>query len=84
MTNKRSGKKGTAKKRAGKQTSKRPKRVKKASSAGKPGRPRSKRGPVNSIRKAGEKTWKALKSKTAHVMEGVKDRFSAEENTTDR
>ena len=83
MTNKRSGKKGTAKKRAG-QTSKRPKRVKKASSARKAGRPRSKRGPVNSIRMAGEKTWKALKSTTAHVMEGVKDRFSAEENTRDR
>ena len=86
MAKKRSGKKGIAKKRAGKQMGKRPKSAKRASGSSrrKTTRARSKRGALGSMRTAGEKTWEAIKSTTAHVVEGVKGRFSADENTSDR
>ena len=40
---------------------------------------RAARGGVKSVRQAGDKIWEALRSTTAHVVEGVKDRL-AEEN----
>jgi hypothetical protein len=33
------------------------------------------KGGINTVRQAGEKTWEALKSTTAHVVEGVRDRL---------
>jgi hypothetical protein len=39
---------------------------------------RAARGGIKTVRKAGEKTWEALKSTTAQVVEGVKDRFGEE------
>jgi hypothetical protein len=43
-------------------------------------RARSARGPLNSVRVAGEKTWEALKSTTAQMVEGVKGTFGTDEN----
>jgi hypothetical protein len=45
---------------------------------------RSARGPLTKVRTAGEKTWKALKSTTAQVVEGVKGTFGTDENANDR
>jgi hypothetical protein len=88
MAKKRAAKKATAKKRAGarpqakggrkslaKKTSSSKKRTKRARSA---------RGPMDSVRVAGEKTWKALKSTTAQMVEGMKDTFGSEENRNGR
>lgn len=36
---------------------------------------RAARGGMKTVRQAGEKTWEALKSTTAQVVEGVRDRF---------
>jgi hypothetical protein len=36
---------------------------------------RAAQGGINTVRQAGEKTWKALKSTTAQVVEGVRDRI---------
>jgi hypothetical protein len=47
-------------------------------------RGRSGRGPLNRVRAAGEKTWEALKSTTAQVVEGVKGTFGAEEHPNGR
>ncbi len=74
MAKKRTVKRAPAKKRTGaKLGSKRrtKSRVKKASRAKKT---------LKSVRVAGEKTWKALKSTTAHVVEGVKGTFGKDEN----
>jgi hypothetical protein len=45
---------------------------------------RSARGPLTTVRTAGEKTWKALKSTTAQVVEGVKGTFGTDENANGR
>jgi hypothetical protein len=45
---------------------------------------RSARGPLTTVRTAGEKTWKALKSTTAQVVEGVKGTFGTDENADGR
>lgn len=39
---------------------------------------RAARGGVKSVRQAGDKIWEALRSTTAHVVEGVKDRLAEE------
>jgi hypothetical protein len=36
---------------------------------------RAARGGIKTVRQAGEKTWEALRSTTAQVVEGVKDKF---------
>jgi hypothetical protein len=36
---------------------------------------RAARGGIDTVRQAGEKTWEALKSTTAQVVEGVRDRI---------
>jgi hypothetical protein len=78
MAKKRAGKKGTAKKRAGKQAAKRRKSTRKAAGPRKTTRVGSKRGPLGSMRRAGKKTWEALKSTTAQMVEGVKDTFTSD------
>jgi hypothetical protein len=47
---------------------------------------RAARGGIDTVRQAGEKTWEALKSTTAQVVGGVKDRLGDESdrNLTDR
>ena len=62
-------------KRRTKSTAKKASRSKK-----RPTRARSARRTLNSVRVAGEKTWEALKSTTAHVVEGVKGTFGKDEN----
>jgi hypothetical protein len=85
---KRSVKRATAKKRAGakpaskrrtKSTAKKASRTKKRTT-----RARSARSPLDSVRVAGEKTWEALKSTTAQMVEGVKGTFGGEENANGR
>lgn len=74
---KRSAKAATSKKRR--------KSTKKAgSSKKKSSRGRSARGPLTRVRAAGKKTWKALKSTTAHVVEGVKGTFGTEDSSDGR
>jgi hypothetical protein len=82
MAKKRTGKKGTAKKRAGTRATKRAKSGKKKTGTArkKSSRARSKPGPLGSMRVAGEKTWQALKSSTARMVEGVKDTFGTDES----
>lgn len=85
-TRKRTGKKRPAAKRSS--AKKRPvrkaatkrgskKRVSRATSLKRKARKglRVARGGINTVRQAGEKTWEALKSTTAQVVEGVKDRI---------
>jgi hypothetical protein len=88
MAKKRTVKRASAKKRAGaKLGSKRrtKSRAKKASGAKKrTTRGRSARGTLKRVRVAGEKTWKALKSTTAQMVEGVKGTFGAEESANGR
>lgn len=36
---------------------------------------RAAKGGIDTVRQAGEKTWEALKSTTAHVVEGVRERI---------
>ena len=36
---------------------------------------KSARNPIATVKQAGEKTWEALKSTTAQMVEGVRDRF---------
>jgi hypothetical protein len=79
-----SAKRSSAKKSAGgKASSKRP--TKKARSAvGKVKKRarkvvRAARGPINTVINAGGKTWKALKSTTAHMVEGVRGTFGGDE-----
>jgi hypothetical protein len=88
MAKKRTAKRASAKKRAGAKvgTKRRTKsRAKKAGSAKKrTTRARSARGTLKSVRVAGEKTWKALKSTTAQMVEGVKGTFGAEHSSNGR
>jgi hypothetical protein len=88
MAKKRAGKKATAKKRAGARppAKGRPKSsAKKASGSKKRAkRARASGGTMDSVRVAGEKTWKALKSTTAQMVEGVKETFGSEENRNGR
>jgi hypothetical protein len=88
MVKKRTAKRAPAKKRAGaRPASKRgtKRTTKKASSSKKKTtRARALRGPIARVRVAGEKTWKALKSTTAHVVEGVKGTFGTEESPDGR
>jgi hypothetical protein len=88
MAKKRTVKKASAKKRAGaKLGSKRrtKSRAKKASSSKKrTSRARAARRTLKSVRVAGEKTWKALKSTTAQMVEGVKGTFGAEQSANGR
>jgi hypothetical protein len=82
---KRTLKRATAKKRPrAKPPSKRRTKstAKKASS--KKRRARAARGPLGSVIVAGEKTWEALKSTTAQVVEGVKGTFTTEESSNGR
>lgn len=88
MAKKRTAKRATAKKRAGakpaskrrtKSTAKKARSPKKKST-----RARSARGPLSTVRVAGEKTWEALKSTTAQVVEGVKGTFGTEEHSNGR
>jgi hypothetical protein len=81
MAKKRTGKKVTAKKAAGKRTTKggKSRNKKVAAAPGRTNRSRSKRGPLGSMRVAGERTWKALKSSTSRMVEGVKDTFTSDE-----
>jgi hypothetical protein len=94
MAKKRTVKRASAKKRGGaklgskRRTKSRPKkasRAKKASSAKKrTTRARSARGTLKRVRVAGQKTWKALKSTTAQMVEGVKGTFGAEQSSNGR
>lgn len=88
MAKKRTVKRASAKKRAGaKLGSKRrtKSRAKKASGAKKrTTRARSARGTLKRVRVAGQKTWKALKSTTAQMVEGVKGTFGAKESANGR
>src|SRR5215210_7139964 len=69
-----SGRKGATVKSASKGRTSRS--VKKQSrSSKKTSRSRKVRGPLTTVRTAGEKTWKALKSTTAQVVEGVRGTF---------
>jgi DNA-binding protein HU-beta len=43
---------------------------------------RAARGPINRVMNAGGKTWKALKSTTAHMVEGVRDTFGGDESSS--
>jgi hypothetical protein len=88
MAKKRAAKKGTAKKRAGARSQAKGGRkssAKKASSSKKRAkRAGTAKGTIDSVRVAGEKTWKALKSTTAQMVEGVKETFGSEENRNGR
>jgi len=84
MAKKRTAKRASARKGAGakpgskrrsKSTAKKASRAKKGTT-----RARAARGTLKRVRVAGEKTWKALKSTTAHVVEGVKGTFGKDEN----
>jgi hypothetical protein len=91
-----SAKRTSAKKRAGKRASgskrataksaskRRTKSTAKKASGSKKRARRPARGPINTVRTAGEKTWDALKSTTAQVVEGVKGTFGSDENTKGR
>jgi hypothetical protein len=74
-TDRSSAKKRPVRKAATKRGSKR--RVSRATSLKRKARKglRAARGGIDTVRQAGEKTWKALKSTTAQVVEGVKDRI---------
>jgi hypothetical protein len=83
---KRAGKKGTrgkgsaGKKRSGAKSASRSRtraaaKKKGGSKKAAPKAPRAGRNPIKTVREAGEKTWEALKSTTAHVVEGVKGTF---------
>jgi hypothetical protein len=74
MAKKRSAKRASARKGAGAKPSSKRGTKKKTSRA------RSARKTLKRVRVAGEKTWKALKSTTAHVVEGVKGKFGTSEN----
>jgi hypothetical protein len=86
MPKKRTAKRATGRKRAGAKTAAKRRTkstAKKASGSKKRAtRRRSARGPLNTVRVAGEKTWEALKSTTAQVVEGVKGTFGTEEGTS--
>ena len=69
-TKKRAGRKSVSKSRT-KTTAKKITSLKKRARKGL----RAARRPLESVRDAGEKTWEALKSTTAQVVEGVKGRF---------
>ena len=77
MAKKRTAKRASAKragaKRRTKSTAKKPSRVKKRTS-----RARSARRTLKRVRIAGEKTWEALKSTTAQMVEGVKGTFGTD------
>ena len=83
MAKKRTAKRASAKragaKRRTKSTAKKPSRVKKRTS-----RARSARRTLKRVRIAGEKTWEALKSTTAQMVEGVKGTFGAEHSSNGR
>jgi hypothetical protein len=87
MAKKRTVKRASAKKRTGaKLGSKRrtKSRAKKASSAKKKTTRAAARRTLKRVRVAGEKTWKALKSTTAQMVEGVKGTFGAEQSSNGR
>ena len=77
MAKKRTAKRASAKragaKRRTKSTAKKPSRAKKRTS-----RARSARRTLKRVRVAGEKTWEALKSTTAQMVEGVKGTFGTD------
>jgi hypothetical protein len=83
MPKKRTGKRATAKGRTGaKAVSKGGKKRATKKTAGSRKRATAKRparGALDSVRVAGEKTWQALRSTTAQMVEGVKDTFGSEE-----
>jgi hypothetical protein len=76
MAKKRTVKRATAKKRAGARTASKRRAKRSAKKAA--------RGPLASMRVAGKKTWKALKSTTAHVVEGVKGTLGSETRSNGR
>jgi hypothetical protein len=81
MAKKRTGKRASAKKRAGAKlgSKRRTKSTAKKASSSKKGRTRARSArALKTVRVAGEKTWEALKSTTAQMVEGVKGRFGAE------
>jgi cell division septum initiation protein DivIVA len=43
---------------------------------------RAARGPINTVMNAGGKTWKALKSTTAQMVEGVRGTFGGDESSS--
>jgi hypothetical protein len=77
MVKKRTAKRASAKragaKRGTKSTARKASRAKKRTT-----RARSARRTLNSVRVAGEKTWEALKSTTAQMVEGVKGTFGTD------
>jgi len=84
MAKKRTAKRASARKGAGaklgskrrtKSTAKKASRAKKRTT-----RVRSARRTLKRVRVAGEKTWKALKSTTAQMVEGVRGTFGSDEN----
>jgi hypothetical protein len=74
MAKKRTAKRASARKGARAKPGSKRRTKKKASRA------RSARKTLKRVRVAGEKTWEALKSTTAHVVEGVKGKFGTNEN----
>ena len=89
MPKKRTSTKPSAKKRTAnsKRSAKRPRastRKKGGSRRAKSPKAGSRRGPISRIRVAGEKTWKVLKSTTAHVVDEVKETFSGDEGPRSR
>jgi hypothetical protein len=88
MPKKRTSKRPSAKKRTTnpKTSGKRPRAStrKKGSGRGKSSKAGSRRGPLSRIRVAGEKTWKVLKSTTAHMVDEVKESFGGDERARDR
>jgi hypothetical protein len=81
MAKKRSAKRASAKRAGAKLGSKRRTKItaKKTSRAkNRTTRARSARRTLNKVRVAGEKTWEALKSTTAQMVEGVKGRFGTD------
>jgi hypothetical protein len=86
MPKKRTAKRATGRKRAGAKTAakRRTKSGAKKTSSAKKRATRAARGTLKTVRDAGEKTWEALKSTTAQVVEGVKGTFGTDEGTSRR
>jgi hypothetical protein len=83
-----SGRKGATAKSASKgrtnRSAKKQSRSSKKTSRPRKSATRSVRGPLTTVRTAGEKTWEALKSTTAQVVEGVRGTFGTDENAGGR
>ena len=89
MPKKRASKQPSAKKRTARskpspkrQGAKTPKKG--GSGKGKSSKARSRRNPLSRIRVAGAKTWKVLKSTTAHMVDEVKESFGGDESPRSR